>query len=152
MTQQFSQVLLGDALRISCWTCGSLWGFCRMDHVTEPQRHVAQGSKNKLWERPLFFLAFHGLALNPQKRNMIWRICRNLRSFVGFPGGASAKEPACQCRRLKRCEFDPWVGRIPRRRAQQPTPVFLPREPCGQRTLAGYHPCGRKESDTPEAT
>ena len=27
----------------------------------------------------------------------------------GFPGGASGKEPTCQCERLKRCGFDPWV-------------------------------------------
>ena len=32
-------------------------------------------------------------------------------------GGASVKEPACQCRRLKRHWFDPWVGKIPWRRA-----------------------------------
>ena len=35
----------------------------------------------------------------------------------GFPGGASGKEPTCQCRRHKRCRFDPWVEKIPRRRA-----------------------------------
>ena len=35
---------------------------------------------------------------------------------VGFPGGASGKEPACQCRRHKRGRFDPWVGKIPWRR------------------------------------
>ena len=28
-------------------------------------------------------------------------------------GGASGKEPACQCRRPKRLEFDSWVGKIP---------------------------------------
>ena len=43
-----------------------------------------------------------------------------------FPGGASGKEPACQCKRCKRCGFDPWVGKTPWRRAWQPTPVFLP--------------------------
>ena len=36
-----------------------------------------------------------------------------LRWFGDFPGGANCKEPACQCRRLKRCGFDPWVGKIP---------------------------------------
>ena len=46
----------------------------------------------------------------------------------GFPGGCSGKDPACQCWRLKRHEFDPWVGKIPWRRAWQPTPVFLPGE------------------------
>ena len=31
----------------------------------------------------------------------------------GFPDGSAGKEPACQCRRHKRCEFDSWVGKIP---------------------------------------
>ena len=31
----------------------------------------------------------------------------------GFSGSTSDKEPASQCRRLKRCELDPWVGKIP---------------------------------------
>ena len=38
-----------------------------------------------------------------------------------FPDGTSGKEPDCQCRRLKRRGFDPWVGKIPWRRAWQPT-------------------------------
>jgi len=32
-----------------------------------------------------------------------------LISFKGFPGGPSGKEPACQCRRRKRCKFNLWV-------------------------------------------
>ena len=58
----------------------------------------------------------------------------------GFPGGTNGKESACQCKRLKRCRFDPWVGKISWRRAKQPTPVFLPRESHGQRSLASYSP------------
>ena len=50
---------------------------------------------------------------------------------MGFPGGANGKEPTCQCRRYKRLRFDPWVGKIPWRRAWQPTPVFLPGESHG---------------------
>ena len=42
----------------------------------------------------------------------------------GFPGGASGKEPTCQCKRLKRCRFNPWVRKIPWRRKWQPTPIF----------------------------
>ena len=38
----------------------------------------------------------------------------------------------------------PGVGKIPWRRKRQPTPVFLPREVHGQRSLAGYSPWGRK--------
>jgi len=40
----------------------------------------------------------------------------------------------------KRPEFDPWVGKNPWRRAQKPTPVFLPGESHGQRSLVGYDP------------
>ena len=40
----------------------------------------------------------------------------------------------------KRLGFDPCVGKIPWRRAQQPTPVFLPEESHGQRSLADYSP------------
>ena len=73
-------------------------------------------------------------------------------SFMDFPGGASGKEAACQCRRCKRCRFDPCVGKIPRRRAWQPTPVFLPEESHGQRSLAGHSTYGCKESDMTKVT
>ena len=46
----------------------------------------------------------------------------------GFPSGTSDKETPGQCRRHKRRWFNPWVGKIPWRRAWQPTPVFLPGE------------------------
>ena len=42
------------------------------------------------------------------------------------------------------------VGTIPWRRQWQPTPVFLPGESPGQRSLAGYSPWGHKELDTTE--
>ena len=45
-------------------------------------------------------------------------------------------------------QLDPWVRKIPWRRARQPTPVSLPGESHGQRGLAGYSPQGRKELDT----
>ena len=48
---------------------------------------------------------------------------------MGFPGGASGKEPACQCRRRG---FVPWVGKTPWGRAWQSTPVFFPGESHGQ--------------------
>ena len=69
-----------------------------------------------------------------------------------FPGGASGIEPACQCRRQRRPRFHPWVGKIPWRRAWQPTPAFLPGEFHGQKNLAGYSPWGLKELDMTEAT
>ena len=67
--------------------------------------------------------------------------------LLGFPGGARGEEPACQCRR---CRFNPWVRKIPWRRAWQLAPVFLPGESPGQRTLVGYSPQGPTEWDTTE--
>ena len=65
--------------------------------------------------------------------------------FMGFPGGASGKEPACQWGRYERPRFNPWVGKILWRRAWLPTPVLLPGEAHGQRNLVGYSPCGCKD-------
>ena len=48
------------------------------------------------------------------------------------------RKPACQSRRCKRRRFYPWVGKVPWRRAWQPTPVFLPEESHEQRSLVGY--------------
>ena len=44
------------------------------------------------------------------------------------------------------------VGRIPWRRAWQPTPVVLPGESHGQMRLVAWSPWGHKESDTTEVT
>jgi len=57
-----------------------------------------------------------------------------------------------QCRREIRSRFDPWVGKIPWRREWKAIPVFLPGKSHGQRSLAGCHPSGRKESDGTEVT
>ena len=64
-----------------------------------------------------------------------------------FPSGTSGKESACPCRRQR---INPWVGKIPWRRAWQPTPVSLPGESHGQRSLAGCSSWGRSESGTTE--
>ena len=64
---------------------------------------------------------------------------------LGHPRWCSGEESACQCRRRKRCELDPSVGKIPWSRTWQPTPVFLPGKFHGQRRLAGYSPWGWKE-------
>ena len=51
---------------------------------------------------------------------------------------------------FRRPGFDLWVGKILWRREWQPTPIFLPREFHGQRSLLGYSPWGCKESDGTE--
>ena len=70
----------------------------------------------------------------------------------GLPGGSSGNEPACQCRRSKRPRVNPWVREMPWRRTWQPTPIFLPGDSHGQRSLVGYSPQGLKESDMTETT
>ena len=54
------------------------------------------------------------------------------------------------CLQCRRPGFDPWIEKIPWRRAWQPTPVFLPGESHGQRSLVGYSPWGCKELHTTE--
>ena len=61
--------------------------------------------------------------------------------ILGLPGSSNDKESTCQCRRHR---SNPWVRKIPWRRKWQPTPVFLPGESHGQRSLAGYSPCGHR--------
>ena len=64
---------------------------------------------------------------------------------MGFPCGASGKEPACQCRRHKRHGFHSWVGKIPWSRGWLTISVSWPRKSHGQRSLADYSPWGCKE-------
>ena len=51
-----------------------------------------------------------------------------------LPREFRGKEPVRQCRRHERHRFSPWIGKMPWRRAWQPTPVFFPGESPGQRT------------------
>jgi len=62
----------------------------------------------------------------------------------------SGKEFAYQCRRCKRCRFDPWFGKIPWSRKWQPTSEFLHGKFHRQKSLVGYSPWGHKELDMTE--
>ena len=61
-----------------------------------------------------------------------WHIMKELRTTLIY--GKESGRPG----------FDPWFGKIPWRRAWQPTPAFLPGESHGQRSLGGYSPWGHK--------
>ena len=69
---------------------------------------------------------------------------------MGFPAGGSGRNLTAMQEMLKRCRFDPWVGKIPQSRKWQPAPVFLPGKFHGQRTLMGHSPWSHKKSDTTE--
>ena len=70
--------------------------------------------------------------------------------LVRLSSWCSDKESACKCRRYRRLRFDPWVGTTSWSRKWQPTPGFLPGKFHRQRSLVGYSPWGRKESDVTE--
>ena len=59
---------------------------------------------------------------------------------------ASGEELTCQCRGHKRFRFDPWIRKIPWRRA------WCLENPQGQKSLAGYSSQGSKELDTTKVT
>ena len=67
--------------------------------------------------------------------------------FLGFPGGSDGKESACKARDLSSI---PGLGRFPWRRSWQPTPVFLPGDSHGQKSLVSYSPWGHRESHMTE--
>ena len=99
-------------------------------------------------------LSVHGIL---QTRILEWEtIPFSRRSNLGLPhcrwilqcpGSSNGKESACNAGDL---DLIPGLGKIPWRRARQPTPVFLTGESHGQRSLAGYSSWDCKELDTTE--
>ena len=67
---------------------------------------------------------------------------------MGFPGGSDGKESACNAGNLG---LIPGSGKSPEEgNSWLPTPIFLPEKFHRHKSLAGYSPQGRKESDTTE--
>ena len=67
----------------------------------------------------------------------------------GFPGGSMVKNPPANAGQ-RRCQFSPWVHKIPWRRKWPPTPKFLPGKLHEQKSLVSYSSQGCKESDMTE--
>ena len=114
-----------------------------------------------LWIRQITSLALHFgntflarcLPVEKEKRviNFKFATFATIISFGwGFPSGSDGKESACITGATRDTGQDPWVGKIPWRKAWQPNPVFLPGKSHGQRSLAGYSPWDCKELDTTE--
>ena len=68
----------------------------------------------------------------------------------GFPGGASGKDSAYQCRRYKRPRFNPWVRKIPWRECMAIHSSILAWKIPRTKEPEGYSPWGHKEPDTTE--
>ena len=85
-----------------------------------------------------------------------WRIesASSWKAFSpwAFQMALVVKNPPAHAGDVRDVGLIPWVGKIPWRRVEQPTPLFLPGESHRQRSLVGYSPQGCKELDTTEAT
>ena len=67
----------------------------------------------------------------------------NLHNLAMFNTASLVAQTLKQWRRPR---FDPWIGKLPSRRKWLPTPVLLPGEFHGQRSLVVYSSWGHKES------
>ena len=92
---------------------------------------------DQLWMGELPFFSFSG----DQSISAMVTIVK------GFPDGASGKEPACQCRRLRDASSVPEWGRFPGGGNGNPLQNFCLENPRGQRSSAGYSPWGHKQWD-----
>ena len=72
-----------------------------------------------------------------------------IKTSEGFSGGSDGKESACNAEELG---LIPESGISPGEGHGNPSPVFLPGESRGQRSLAGYSLWIHKEWDTTEVT
>ena len=129
------------------WFSGSPTDHCQVKFLVNRHREAPLNWPSKYLRLKI------GLGLFKSKNKGLWKPALNppdssfskydiqVFSWWGFPGGTSGKGPnACQCRRHKRYKFDSWMGKIPWRRKWQPSPVFLPGESYGYRSLAGCSP------------
>ena len=77
-------------------------------------------------------------------------IWRDLKAIMGFPDSSVGKEAACKTGDTGDVGSISELGRSCGGEKWQPSPVFLPEESHGQRSLEGYSPKGHKELDTTE--
>ena len=113
------------------------WNYLRQNHeVRTPQG-------GDIWSE--IYGSFIGLGVEElaTEKGEYWKFSETRKCLdfpacsVGFPHSSVSKKICLQCRRPG---FNSLVGKIPWRRKWQPTPVFLPGESHGQRSLAGYSP------------
>ena len=97
--------------------------------------HWNLGATNDFWEQSFVSFVLHGAWVTET-----WKI------VAGLPWWLRQWRICPQCRRLG---FDPWLGQSPGEGNGCSTPVFLPGESRGQRSLVGYTVHGVAKSQTP---
>ena len=99
---------------------------------------------------PLFFIIFFAfICVLTNKTICVWDFCMYFGTHThththihqGFSGGSDGKQST---HNMRYPGSNPWIRKIPWKRKWQPTPVFLPGESHGQRSLVGYGPRGCK--------
>ena len=75
-------------------------------------------------DREAWHTAVHGVAKSQTRLNwtfvyLIYISLTIVKKSLGFQGGSEVKKITCQCRRCRWCGFNPWIGKIPWRRAWQ---------------------------------
>ena len=113
--------------------------FHMLDHILCKQKRFAllfQSVSCLCLPFPLPFSLSLSLSPSQSPSHSLWftALCRIM---VGFPGGSDSKESGR-------------IRKIPFRREWLPSPIFFHGEFHGQRSLVGYSPWGRKESDMTE--
>ena len=114
----------------------SLWNFS-LTYLNVAQRDNTNSLKKKnLRSLGKNFFKFSIIIRDLPTLLFLWgALIPEVNSFVN---GTNCKEPTCHAGDIKGCRLDTWVRKIFWRKAQQSTPVFLPGESHGQRSLVGY--------------
>ena len=142
--------------RLCVWTEGTE---PREEGVSALRANSANGKDLALWKSRHSPEALWVIATYASQKKGWWRattlkthepVPENSERSHGLRWWVSGSRIFLQCRRGRRSGLDPWVGKIPKRRAWHPAPVFLPGKSHGQRSLVGYSPWGCKELDTSE--
>ena len=157
---------------LSCF-CGSFWILIRSPIMSPSSLYIFLGgaAAGLCWD----FVVVRGLLSSsglraqllhnlwaPSSQTSIGRWTLHYWTTREVPPLLSMQQKLLQCSKVSMASLvaqrlkclpamrDTWVVKIPGRRKWQPTPVFLPGESYGRRSLVGYSPQGRKDSDTTE--
>ena len=102
------------------------------------KEYESKSLQEESWCKGLFYLCLSKKVASPTIQWQTFQFFRDRLHFwilvIMLPWWLSGKESTCHCRRHG---FDSWVEKIPWRRERRPTPVFLPGESHGQRSLVG---------------
>ena len=118
------------------------YSLCRETHSTSLKlKQHTQAFHIEALITPYLFISTDPYCLTHSSHTLHLHTLVCPHSPTGLPWWVRQSRICLQCGRPR---FSPWVGKVPWRRKWQPTPVFVPGESHGQRSLVGYSPWGPK--------